>query len=222
MGEGGGGEEKGFSPSGPSALFLFRFHLSPFPQKRLILRLTANQLDPMKRRSLGMRLRCPVSSTRPRLSEPPFVFPWILFCLFRLPTNWVCCSLPWGSAIVMAMIPVAGASGKRKEIYKYDAPWTIYGMNWSVRPDKRFRLALGSFVEEYNNKVWYTTNLCLFYKLYFHLIGSFQLSLSLGSDYLSRRGHRRLCGESDFWPSIPNNKNYLDSWQCKSIELLFW
>ena len=26
-------------------------------------------------------------------------------------------------------------------------------MNWSVRPDRRFRLALGSFVEEYNNKV---------------------------------------------------------------------
>lgn len=43
--------------------------------------------------------------------------------------------------------------GKRKEIYKYDAPWTVYAMNWSVRPDKRFRLALGSFVEEYNNKV---------------------------------------------------------------------
>ena len=37
MGEGGGGEEKGgFSPS---ALSLFRFHLAPFPQKRLILRL---------------------------------------------------------------------------------------------------------------------------------------------------------------------------------------
>ena len=42
---------------------------------------------------------------------------------------------------------------KRKEIYKYEAPWTVYSMNWSVRPDKRFRLALGSFVEEYNNKV---------------------------------------------------------------------
>jgi len=42
---------------------------------------------------------------------------------------------------------------KRKEIYKYQAPWTLYGMNWSIRPDKRFRLALGSFVEEYNNKV---------------------------------------------------------------------
>lgn len=42
---------------------------------------------------------------------------------------------------------------KRKEIYKYEAPWPLYSINWSVRPDKRFRLALGSFVEEYNNKV---------------------------------------------------------------------
>ena len=47
----------------------------------------------------------------------------------------------------------AGQCLKRKEIYKYEAPWTVYAMNWSVRPDKRFRLALGSFVEEYNNKV---------------------------------------------------------------------
>ncbi|CAH1239068.1 DCAF7 [Branchiostoma lanceolatum] len=47
----------------------------------------------------------------------------------------------------------SGSTGKRKEIYKYEAPWTVYSMNWSVRPDKRFRLALGSFVEEYNNKV---------------------------------------------------------------------
>lgn len=46
-----------------------------------------------------------------------------------------------------------GGGGKRKEIYKYLAPWPLYSMNWSVRPDKRFRLALGSFVEEYNNKV---------------------------------------------------------------------
>ena len=72
------------------------------------------------------------------------------FCLF-LPD---CRSSAWSLAFNMAMIASAtGVSGKRKEIYKYDAPWTIYGMNWSVRPDKRFRLALGSFVEEYNNKV---------------------------------------------------------------------
>ena len=47
----------------------------------------------------------------------------------------------------------APGSSKRKEIYKYEAPWTVYSMNWSLRPDKRFRLALGSFVEEYNNRV---------------------------------------------------------------------
>lgn len=52
----------------------------------------------------------------------------------------------------------SGSSGsKRKEIYKYEAPWTVYSMNWSVRPDKRFRLALGSFIEEYNNKVQIVT-----------------------------------------------------------------
>eukprot|EP00823_Brevimastigomonas_motovehiculus_P004066 TRINITY_DN2605_c0_g1_i1.p1 TRINITY_DN2605_c0_g1~~TRINITY_DN2605_c0_g1_i1.p1 ORF type:complete len:368 (-),score=101.76 TRINITY_DN2605_c0_g1_i1:20-1123(-) len=44
-------------------------------------------------------------------------------------------------------------SSEKKEIYTYEAPWLLYGMNWSVRPDKKFRLACGSFVEEYNNKV---------------------------------------------------------------------
>lgn len=56
----------------------------------------------------------------------------------------------------MSSLPAAQTlppPGKRKEIYKYDAPWTVFSMNWSVRPDKKFRLALGSFVEEYNNKV---------------------------------------------------------------------
>ncbi len=44
---------------------------------------------------------------------------------------------------------------KKKEIYKYVAPWTVYGMNWSVRQDKRFRLAVGSFIEDYKNKAGY-------------------------------------------------------------------
>ena len=57
------------------------------------------------------------------------------------------------SVIFCRMAVHAAPPGKRKEIYKYEAPWTIYSMNWSIRPDKRFRLALGSFVEEYNNKV---------------------------------------------------------------------
>ncbi|CDS43003.1 WD repeat containing protein 68 [Echinococcus multilocularis] len=42
---------------------------------------------------------------------------------------------------------------KNKEIYKYEAPWNIYSLNWSLRQDKRFRLAVGSFIEEYNNKI---------------------------------------------------------------------
>ncbi|XP_055328820.1 DDB1- and CUL4-associated factor 7-like isoform X2 [Paramacrobiotus metropolitanus] len=58
----------------------------------------------------------------------------------------------------MSAPPSAGSvngtsSTKRKEIYKYEAPWNVYAMNWSVRPDKKFRLAVGSFIEEYNNKV---------------------------------------------------------------------
>ena len=48
---------------------------------------------------------------------------------------------------------MAASATKRKEIYTYTAPWLIYGMNWSVRADQRFRLAIGSFEEEYSNSV---------------------------------------------------------------------
>eukprot|EP00762_Andalucia_godoyi_P001653 ANDGO_07029.mRNA.1 DDB1- and CUL4-associated factor 7 homolog len=41
----------------------------------------------------------------------------------------------------------------RKEIYEYTAPWLVYGMAWSSRPDFPFRLAIGSFLEEYSNRV---------------------------------------------------------------------
>mmetsp|Transcript_25829 Transcript_25829/g.79444 ORF Transcript_25829/g.79444 Transcript_25829/m.79444 type:complete len:385 (+) Transcript_25829:320-1474(+) len=46
-------------------------------------------------------------------------------------------------------------TASKKEIYTHDADWTIYAMGWSQReePDRGFRLALGSFVEEYANKV---------------------------------------------------------------------
>lgn len=47
------------------------------------------------------------------------------------------------------------ADKKKKEIYTYEAPWLLYGMGWSVRrsPKSDFRLACGSFLEEYSNKV---------------------------------------------------------------------
>lgn len=48
-----------------------------------------------------------------------------------------------------------GGSSGRKEIYTYEAPWCIYAMGWCQRsdPGDRYRLAVGSFTEEYNNKV---------------------------------------------------------------------
>lgn len=51
--------------------------------------------------------------------------------------------------------PPSGSASdhKKKEIYRYSAPWQLYGMNWSVRPDRRFRIAVGSFIEDYSNKV---------------------------------------------------------------------
>eukprot|EP00195_Chlamydomonas_chlamydogama_P005387 CAMPEP_0202891988 /NCGR_PEP_ID=MMETSP1392-20130828/1870_1 /ASSEMBLY_ACC=CAM_ASM_000868 /TAXON_ID=225041 /ORGANISM="Chlamydomonas chlamydogama, Strain SAG 11-48b" /LENGTH=330 /DNA_ID=CAMNT_0049575863 /DNA_START=272 /DNA_END=1264 /DNA_ORIENTATION=+ len=39
------------------------------------------------------------------------------------------------------------------EIYTYESQSLVYAMNWSVRKDKRFRLAIGSFREECNNTV---------------------------------------------------------------------
>uniref|UniRef100_A0A7S1UZE1 Uncharacterized protein n=1 Tax=Grammatophora oceanica TaxID=210454 RepID=A0A7S1UZE1_9STRA len=43
----------------------------------------------------------------------------------------------------------------RKEIYTYKAPWTVFSMAWSHRPDpsSQFRLAIGSYIEQYSNAV---------------------------------------------------------------------
>ncbi|KQJ99664.1 hypothetical protein BRADI_3g44580v3 [Brachypodium distachyon] len=46
-----------------------------------------------------------------------------------------------------------GAEAKRSEIYTYEAPWHIYGMNWSVRRDKKYRLAIASLLEQVVNRV---------------------------------------------------------------------
>ena len=45
--------------------------------------------------------------------------------------------------------------GKKNELYQYEAPWPIYGLGWCQRAGRPFRLAIGSFVEEYTNKVEY-------------------------------------------------------------------
>ncbi|CAB3398922.1 unnamed protein product [Caenorhabditis bovis] len=44
---------------------------------------------------------------------------------------------------------------KRKEIYAYTAPYTLYSHGWSsaTDPSRKFRLAVSSFIEEYSNKI---------------------------------------------------------------------
>ncbi|VDM19399.1 unnamed protein product [Wuchereria bancrofti] len=51
---------------------------------------------------------------------------------------------------------VSNSNSKYKEVYKYEAPHALYSTGWSQHPDpaKKFRLALASFIEEYNNKAW--------------------------------------------------------------------
>jgi WD repeat-containing protein 68 len=41
----------------------------------------------------------------------------------------------------------------KKEIHTYQAEWNIYGMGISEKPDSCFRFALGSFIEDYANKI---------------------------------------------------------------------
>lgn len=72
---------------------------------------------------------------------------------------------------------------KRRGIYTYEAPWTIYGMNWSVRADTKFRLAVGSFIEDYGNKVLQTHNdNFLFSLIVSHFVLGFR-ALRTGSDF---------------------------------------
>eukprot|EP01061_Rhynchopus_euleeides_P011042 TRINITY_DN20615_c0_g2_i1.p1 TRINITY_DN20615_c0_g2~~TRINITY_DN20615_c0_g2_i1.p1 ORF type:complete len:349 (+),score=46.27 TRINITY_DN20615_c0_g2_i1:36-1082(+) len=42
---------------------------------------------------------------------------------------------------------------KRKEIYMLDLPWAANGLSWSMRADRPFRLAVSSYMEEYQNRV---------------------------------------------------------------------
>jgi WD repeat-containing protein 68 len=41
----------------------------------------------------------------------------------------------------------------KKEIHTYEAPWMTYALAWSRRQDSKFRMAVGSFKEEYTNQI---------------------------------------------------------------------
>ena len=42
---------------------------------------------------------------------------------------------------------------KGKEIYSYKAPWTIYAMNWSNQKNQKKTLAIGSYQDDFINKI---------------------------------------------------------------------
>mmetsp|Transcript_8773 Transcript_8773/g.15068 ORF Transcript_8773/g.15068 Transcript_8773/m.15068 type:complete len:326 (-) Transcript_8773:38-1015(-) len=44
-------------------------------------------------------------------------------------------------------------SNVNAEIFTYTAPWRTFAMSWSTRADKPFRLAVGSFLSDYTNKI---------------------------------------------------------------------
>jgi len=52
-----------------------------------------------------------------------------------------------------AAVSAPPAEGHKGEVFEYQAAWNIYAMNWSIKPEHPFRLAAGSFIEDYNNKV---------------------------------------------------------------------
>ena len=41
----------------------------------------------------------------------------------------------------------------QKSLYKYDAPWTVYSVSWSNRPDRPRRIACTSFIDDYINHI---------------------------------------------------------------------
>jgi len=55
----------------------------------------------------------------------------------------------------MSSLDPSSDGSQKKEIYTYDAPWTVFSMAWSHRqdPSSQFRLAIGSYIEKYSNSV---------------------------------------------------------------------
>lgn len=47
----------------------------------------------------------------------------------------------------------AGSDSTEGKIHRHEAPWNIFATSWSRKGDKPYRLAIGSFVEEYCNKI---------------------------------------------------------------------
>jgi len=42
---------------------------------------------------------------------------------------------------------------EKKQIYTYESAWNLYSLSFCHRPIREFRLAVGSFIEDTQNKV---------------------------------------------------------------------
>lgn len=50
-------------------------------------------------------------------------------------------------------MPISISAEKKPGVHTYVSQWPIYSLAWSVRRDKHNRLAIGSYLEDYGNKV---------------------------------------------------------------------
>ena len=80
------------------------------------------------------------------------------------------------------------------------APWTVFAMNWSMRLDKRWRLAIGSFIEDYTNKVSHSAG----------KMATNPLRYFTGSDSTTGRRSRRADAQSHVRPSLPHHQDNVD------------
>lgn len=84
---------------------------------------------------------------------------------------------------------------------RYTAPFELYAAAWSKRQDPllKFRLAVGSFIEEYNNKAsfsWYVFS---------------NKKVFSGLNYSTSRGARWIRSYRHIWPSLSGDKTFVDT-----------
>jgi hypothetical protein len=84
----------------------------------------------------------------------------------------------------------------------------IRDAGWSQRKDKGFRLAIGSFIEEYKNKA--SDKLA---------VPLFALILA-GPSGAARRGEGQACMQSSNRPSVPHDEDHVDARDCPILILL--
>jgi WD repeat-containing protein 68 len=56
-------------------------------------------------------------------------------------------------SVSQGQMDVAQSERKESQVYTYTAPWTIYAMGFSSRPDQKYRIGIGSFLEDIDNKI---------------------------------------------------------------------